>query len=69
MSAGKGVQEVDRSALLKHAERVSAELAAFHAQLRERELTIEDFQQRAAAAMHSAQEADNAARTHRCTPT
>lgn len=68
MAAEKGEQEVDRTALLKHAERVSAELAVVHAQLRERELTIEDAQQRAAAAMHSAQEADTAARAHRCGP-
>lgn len=68
ISADKGAQHVDRSALLKHAERVSAELAVVHAQLRERELTVEDAQQRAAAAMHSAQEVDAAARTHRCAP-
>lgn len=60
------VQEVNRSALLKHAERVSAELACVHAQLRERELAVEESQQRATAAMRAAQEADVAACTHRC---
>jgi hypothetical protein len=66
MSTEKGVLEVDRCALLKHAERVSAELAVVHAHLREREQGVEKTEQRAAAAMHAAQEAEAATRVHRC---
>jgi hypothetical protein len=62
----KRATPVDARALHMHAERVSAELAAVHAQLREREIAVDDAQRRTASASAAAAQASDAARAERC---